>query len=166
MIKKIAIYSVCIAVMFVQEQLLSFIANVQFTTLLIVIYFMLFGFKPTIVICIIHTLLDNLFMGTLNLIYTPAMLVGWCILPIILQLFFRKTVNEWVLATVGGLHAILYSICFIVAQAFIGDVDIIAYLIADIPFTLILIVVNFLTIAWLYKPLYQTLNSYLSKVPQ
>mgnify|MGYP001244429504 CR=1 FL=1 len=156
-ILKTIIYAICATILFVQETLLSVIPNFQFTTLLIVLFFNMFGFKATTLIIITHVILDNIWMQSLNLIYTPAMFLGWFSLPLILKLIPKRK-NYFDIALIGAFHGVLYSFFFVLAQVFLTQVDIMAYLIADIPFTLILMMSNFITILWLYQPLYTRLK--------
>ena len=79
-IKDMVIIAVCTAILFVQEELLSFLPNIQFTVFLIVLYSKKLGFFKTSFIVIIHTILDNLFMGSFNIIYFPFMLLGWLLI--------------------------------------------------------------------------------------
>lgn len=161
-ILKTIIYAICATILFVQETILSIIPNFQFTTLLIVLFFNLFGFKATVLIIIVHVFLDNLWMQSLSVIYTPAMFLGWLSLPLILLIVPRK--NEIILSIVGALHGIIYSLFFVIAQVFITQVDIKAYLIADIPFVIILSISNFVTILWLYQPLSNRLKPLYEKM--
>ena len=91
-IKRLVRIAIFAAVLFVQEYILSFIPNVQLTQCLIAVYYYTFGLFDTIIIIIIHVFLDNLIMGSFNIIYTPAMFIGWTTLPLLLHLF-RKNQN-------------------------------------------------------------------------
>jgi hypothetical protein len=51
-LKKCLIYALMVTIMVVQKWLLAIIPNFQFTTLLIILFFFVFGIKPTIVITI------------------------------------------------------------------------------------------------------------------
>ena len=86
----IAIIASCISIIFVQEQILSFLPNIQLTILLLVVYSKKLGCLKTSIIVIIHSLLDCLVTGSLNLYYFPFILIGWLIIPIIITLFFKK----------------------------------------------------------------------------
>ena len=92
----------------------------------------------------IHVFLDNLAMGSFNLIYTPAMLIGWLCLPIVLHMF-RKNQNRFFSATIVGLHGIVYSLWFALANVLMLEVPFLTYFIADIPFEVILVVNGFIT---------------------
>ncbi|MCR5231688.1 MAG: hypothetical protein K6B64_03480, partial [Acholeplasmatales bacterium] len=63
-IKELCILAFMTVILFIQEELLSFIPNFQFTFLLIAVYTKVFGFKKTSMIVLAHILLDNIFMGS------------------------------------------------------------------------------------------------------
>ena len=138
---RIAIFA---ALMFVQEFALSFIPNVQLTQCLITVYYYAFGLVDTLFIIVIHVFLDNLIMGSFNLIYTPAMLIGWILLPIMLHLFKAKQ-NRFFVAMLVAIHAIIYSLCFALANVLMLEVPFLTYFISDIPFEIILVVNGFVT---------------------
>lgn len=155
--KKIVRIAIFACILFCQEQLLSFIPNVQFTQCLIAIFFISFGLTETLSIILVHVLLDNLIMGSLNLIYTPAMMLGWMTLPLLLYLLKLK--NRIPIAITVALHSIVYSLCFAAAQTFILQVPFIPYIVADLPFTIILIVNGFTTTFLLLEPCTRVLRS-------
>ena len=166
--KDVVLLAMLTAIIFVQEQVLSFIPQFQFTILLLVLYSKCLGFyKTTIIItvktfCLLtmfHVLLDNLVMGSLNYIYTPAMIIVWLFIPLLLNTVFKKINSPIGLALTSILFSLLYSWSFIPINVLTTDVDFFAYLIADIPFEIMLIVYSFLTIIWLYKPLEKVLKS-------
>lgn len=157
--KDVVLLAMLTAIIFVQEQVLSFIPQFQFTILLLVLYSKCLGFYKTSIIIIIHVLLDNLVMGSLNYIYTPAMIIGWLFIPLLLNTVFKKINSPIGLALTSILFSLLYSWSFIPINVLTTDVDFFAYLIADIPFEIMLIVYSFLTIIWLYKPLEKVLKS-------
>ena len=161
-VKRLVRIALFAAILFVQEFALSFIPNVQFTQCLIAIYYYSFGLLDTLIIITIHVILDNLTMGSFNLIYTPAMFIGWITLPLILHLF-RKHQNRFISATIVAIHAIFYSMCFVVANVLMQETAFWPYLIADIPFEVILIVNGFITTLLLKDKLVEILNKLLNK---
>ena len=74
-IKDITIIAIFAAILFVQEQLLTFLPNVQLTVFLIVLYSKVFGLSKTLIIILIHTILDNILMSSFSLYYFPFMLI-------------------------------------------------------------------------------------------
>ena len=161
-LKKSLIYALMVSIIVVQKWLLSVIPNFQFTTLLIVLFFYTFGFKGTMIITILYVLIDNLYMGTFHVIYTPIMLIAWCSLIFILM-FFKKKDNVGLLCLIGGIHGIIYSLCYAVGGVIFYEIDFVLYLLSDIPFTLLLVVSNVITILWLYKPISKIMKNFLSE---
>lgn len=143
-VKRLVRIAIFAAIMFVQEFALSFIPNVQLTQCLIAVFYYSLGLVDTLIIIVIHVFLDNLAMGSFNLIYTPAMLIGWLCLPIVLHMF-RKNQNRFFSATIVGLHGIVYSLWFALANVLMLEVPFLTYFIADIPFEVILVVNGFIT---------------------
>ena len=92
-IKQITIIAAFSAILFVQEEVLTFLPNVQLTVFLLILYSKVLGFKNTTIIVCIHTLLDNIVMGSLNIIFFPFMLIGWLLIPIIVCSLLKKCNN-------------------------------------------------------------------------
>ena len=92
-VKDMALIAMFAAILFIQEEALTFIPNVQLTVFLLVFYSKRLGFIRTTLIIIIHVILDNLVMGSFSVIWTPAMFVGWMLIPIVICTIFRKIEN-------------------------------------------------------------------------
>ena len=148
----IALVAILAAIIFVLEQLLSNIPGVQLTIFLIVLFSKKLGTIKTCIIIIIHVLLDNFAMSSFSLIYTPAMLIGWLIIPLTLNTIFKCVANPILLGLLGALYAFIYSWCFIIPSYLINGIKPIDYLISDFIFEIILAICSFLSIFWLYKP--------------
>jgi len=153
-VKDITLIAILTAILFAQEQILSFLPNIQLTVLLIVLYSKVLGLKKTIIIVTIHTFLDNLLMG-FNIFYFPFMLIGWLIIPISLNTIFKRVNNTILLAFLGILFSFLYSWLFVFANVILLQVGFWQYLIADLYFEILLAASSFFTILWLYDPLYK-----------
>ncbi len=164
LLKKLLIYALMSALIVAQKLLLSFIPNFQFTTLLLIIFFLVFGIKPMLLITLIYVIVDNLYLGTFHIIYTPVMFITWSSIVLLLLPFKNKKDNVWLLSIVGVIHAVIYSFCFGLTTGLIYEIDVAAYIISDIPYTLILMASNILTIIWLYKPLYNVMIKYYNKL--
>ena len=161
-VKRLVRIAILAAVLFVQEFALSFIPNVQFTQCLIAIYYYVFGFVDALIIVTIHVFLDNLVMGSFNLIYTPAMYIGWVSLIVILHVF-RKNQNRFFSATLVAIHGIIYSLCFALANTLMMEVPFLTYFISDIPFEVILVVNGFITTLLLKDKLVELLKKYTTE---
>ena len=162
-VKDITIIAAFAAILFIQEQALSFLPNIQLTVFLLVLYSKVFKLWKVLVIIAIHVLLDNLFMGSFSFYYFPFMLLGWSTVPIIINVFFKNNDNPIVLAFIGFGCAFIYSWMFAIPQVLFTETDIFAYLIADSLFEVILAVGSFITILWLFKPCYKIIKDIESK---
>ena len=153
-LKRMIMLAMAVTILFVQEQMLMFMPNIQFTTLLIILFVTMFTFKESVVIIGVYVFLDNLFLGGLNPVYTPAMLIAWMLIPILWHTVLRRTTNVRTLAFFGLVFGFLYGWVFIpFTMIQVGIFDIGPYLLADLPFELLMAGTNFVTILWLYEPL-------------
>lgn len=156
-VKDIAIIAIFAAFLFIQEQVLSFLPNVQLTVLLIVVYSRVFGFKKTAIIITIHVLLDNLIMGSFNILVVGFMFSGWMFIPLTLSTIFSNVKSALGLAFLGILFAFVYSWFLIIPGMILQELTFLQYLSGDIFFEVILAISSFITILWLYEPLYHLL---------
>ena len=159
----VALIPIFAAILFAQEQLLSFLPNIQLTVFLIILYSKKLGLIRTSIIVIIHVILDNLLMGSFNLLYVPFMLAGWLVIPITLNTIFKKCENPLILAILSVAFAFIYCWLFIIPQSLIANAHFKDYLKADLIFEGILAISSFLSTLWLYKPCKDVLNKVLTK---
>ena len=152
-IKEITFLAGLTAILFVQEQFFTFLPNVQLTVLLLVVYSKTLGMGKTIIILMCHIILDSLAYGGFTLMYTPFMFLGWLFIPVLLGTVFKRVESEIKLALISVLFSLLYSWIFIIPSVLIFKMPFWAYLIADIPFEIILAVSSFTTVLLLYKPI-------------
>ena len=157
--KEIVIIAFLAAILFVQEQVLTFLPNIQLTVFLLILYSCCLGLKKTLLIILIHVLLDNLVMGSFNLVFTPFMFIGWSIIPFVLHKM--KHVSVMQLALLSIVFALLYSWIYIIPNVLVYQFDFVAYLMADLPFELLLAMSSFITTLWLYEPCEKVLKKYL-----
>lgn len=152
--------SMCAAVLFVQQLALSFLPNIQFSVLLVVLYTRVFGFKKTTLIIIVHIIAVNLMspFGPVIPVYLPAMFIAWMLIPILLATVFRRVNSAYGLAIFGLFYGALYGWVFIPFAVFLTNAPFEAYLLMDIPFEILMSISNFVTILWLYEPLYKVLT--------
>lgn len=161
--RDITLIALLTTLLFIQEQALSFIPNVQLTVFLLVLYSKKFGLIKTIIISSIHVLLDNLVMGSFNIIFVPFMLIGWLIIPILLNTIFRKVNSNIVLALLGVVFSFVYCWIYIIPNCIILQVDFFTYLIADFVWEVLLASSSFITILLLYNPCSNALDKVLKK---
>ena len=155
--KELCVLAFMTAILFVQEQLLSFIPNVQFTFMLISLYTVVFGLKRTSIIVFVHVLLDNIIMGSINPVVMLPMLIGYEILALLV--YFVKNKGLVLITIMSVIGTIIYCFSFLVANTLFLDVNFIAYFIADIPFQILLITSTIITMMYAYKPLEKILKS-------
>lgn len=163
MLNKIKVYDLVIislfsAILFIQEQIFAGLPNIQLTFFLVILYSKKLPLIHAILIVIIHVLLDSLFTSSFTLIYTPAMLIGYFLIPITIKTIFKKVNSNTGLAFLSILYAMIYSSLFAVSFVVILKVDLIAYFIADIPFVALLAASSFITTLLLYDPLKNILD--------
>ncbi|MCM1260957.1 MAG: hypothetical protein NC182_07505 [Prevotella sp.] len=155
--RQMVYYALFTAILFVQEQLLGFLPNIQFTIFLLVLYAKVFGCLPTLGIIMIHVGLDCIINGSIAPFVVIPMGIGYAFIPIFIHFFLKNTNKPLFLALYGILSSILYSLCFTITNALFLDISIKHYILADIPFVLLLCASSFLSILWLYAPCYQLL---------
>ena len=154
----IALIASLTAVIFVQEQLLSNIPGVQLTVFLIILFSKKLGFLRSSLIVIVHIILDNIYMNSFSLFYTPAMLVGWLLIPVTICSIFKNVESSFSLGLLGVIYSFIYSWLFIIPNYFILNIKPLEYLVSDFLFEVILAVSSFLAIFWLYKPCSKVLD--------
>lgn len=152
-IRKITLMGALMSLLLVQEQLLTFLPNIQFSTLLILIFVSHFSFKQSLTLIFVYVVLDSLWMGAINPFYMVPMFVGWSVIPVAYHTLLRRTQNPRVLAFFGLVMASLYGFVFMPFAVFQTGVSMSVYLVADIPFQILMALSNFFTILWLYEPL-------------
>ena len=113
-VKDITLISIFTTILFVQEQLLSSLPGVQLTVFLIILFSKKIGLVRTSLIIILHVILDNIYMASFSLMYTPAMLVGWLIIPLTICTIFKKVESPIILAILGILYSFIYCWLYII----------------------------------------------------
>ncbi len=151
-VRDMALIAMFATILFVQEEALTFLPNIQLTVFLLVLYSKRLGFIKTSIIIVIHVILDNLVMGSFSLFFTPAMFVGWMLIPIVICTIFRKIDNFIVLAFAGAFLSFTYCWCFVVPNYYLMHIKPIRYLQSDFAFECILAASSFVSILCLYIP--------------
>lgn len=154
-LKELTLMVVCASILFVQQIALSFIPNVQFSVLLIVLYTKMLGFKKTSLIIIVHVTAINLLspFGPVVPTLIPAMFIAWMLIPIFLTTIFRKVESAIWLSIFGLIYGFVYGWVYIPFTVYLLDVPFEAYLLMDLPFEIIMGISNMISILWLYDPL-------------
>ena len=151
-IKQLTLIAFLAVILFVQEELLTFLPNIQLTIFLLVLYGKKLSLKENVLIIVIHVLLDNLVMGSFNMLYMPFMLIGWLVIPISLHTIFKEVNDTIPLAFLGILFSLIYSWLYIIPNVLVLHVNFTHYLMADILFEVVLAGSSFLSILLLYEP--------------
>lgn len=161
--KNLVLIALLTSILFLQEQLLSFLPNVQLTVFLFVLYSKKLGFATTSMICLIYVLLDVITMGSSSFLFLPFMLIGWLIIPLLLNTVFKKVESYIILSLLGILFAFIYSFVNIIPGMIMFSLDFITYLKGDIVYELILASSSFITIILLYKPCSKVFDRYIKR---
>lgn len=149
--KKITLCSMYAVILFLQEQLLSFIPNVQFSFLIVIVLGATLGMKWGTLVVIIHVIADNLIWGSFVPYVVIPMFIGWEI-TLFLGFLTRKS-KTFIVILFGVIASLLYCWAFIPFNVIFLKVNFMTYFMADIPFEIILIISTILTLTWLYEPL-------------
>lgn len=150
--KDIVILAFLSAILLVQEEVLTFLPNIQLTVFLLVLYSKKLGLKKTTLIVLIHVFMDNFVLGSFNAVYTPFMFIGWELIPLGINTVFKKVEKSFSLALLGILFAFTYSFTFMIPSCLIFNMNLFIYWSADILFEILLAASSFLSILWLYDP--------------
>ena len=155
-VKELCILAFLTVVLFIQEELFTFIPNFQFTFLLLAAYVCVFGYRKTSLIVLAHVLLDNLFMGSLTPIVMIPMWMGYMIYISVIWLLRNKRL--WAIVLGAVLSVIIYCLLFLVVNAIFLDINPYAYWITDIPFEVMLASCTAFTLIYIFRPLSKKLN--------
>lgn len=166
--KEIALIALFAAILFVQQLALSMIPNFSFTTLLLVIYTKLLGFRKTSLIIVVHVLIYNILspFGPVIPLHIPSMFIGWMLIPILLSTLFKSWESVHQLSVFGFIFGFLYGWIFIPVSVFVLGTPFLTYFLMDLPFEFVMAVTNFLGILWLYDPIMIFLKTQLRKFRQ
>lgn len=162
-VRDFALISVLTAILFIQEQILIFIPNVQLTFLLIILYAKKLRLTHVVMIVSIYVLIDSLFTSSFGLVYTPYIYIGLMLIPVSLKTIFKKVESSVGLAFLSIIFSFIYCWLFFIPFVLIMKVDFIAYLTADILFEVILVASNFLAVIILYDPISKLFEELIKK---
>ena len=163
-VKELCLLGLMAAVLFVQETLLSSLANIQLTVMLLMVYAATVGLSKATLVMTVHVLLDNLLWGSMSPTNLVPMWFGW-LAVLILGYLLRKRSLVWIVsgAVVGS---ILYSLCFAVAQCLTLRRPFVEYLIADVVFEVLLCCSSAVTVTFLYRPAESLLRRFFGKIAE
>ena len=159
-IKNITVISLLTAILFIQEQILSLLPNIQLTFFLLVLYSKKLKFINTSIICFVYVLLDNLFIGNFNILFMIFMLIGLLTIPVLINTIFRKVESNVLLAFLGVVFSLIYSWILIIPGCIVFEMNYVTHLKADIVWEALLVLSTFLTILFLYDPCARIFDEY------
>lgn|SRR5690554_297050 len=157
-VKDIALITVLTSILFVQEQLLLFLPNIQLTFFLIILYSKKLGLKRSSYIVILYTVLDSLYMNAFDIIYFPFLLISWLIIPLSINTIFKRINSTLYLSVLSILYALIFSFIMMIPQVLVLNIPVLAYLASDIYFQIILATSSFISTYLLYEPLEKVFN--------
>ena len=159
-IRKMLWIALSVSIIIVQEYSLILIPNVQFTVLLIILFSSVFTLKEGLIMVFVYVLLDNLLMGTMNIFYIVPMLLAWSIIPVLYHAYLKRFDGVLHLSVFAFVFGFIYGWVFIPFRMIqYGIADFRPYLIADLPFEIIMATFGFLTILWAYAPLKRVMDN-------
>lgn len=158
---ELAMLAMLTAILFAQETLLSSVPNIQLSVLLIMVYAATLGIPKATLVMTVHVLLDNIIWGSLSPTTACPMWLGWFILILIGYALRKAPLPIIVAGSVVG--SIIYCLCFAIFNVIFLKVNIIAYLIADIVFEVLMCACSVITVMFLYRPAEKLINNFYAK---
>ena len=159
-IRSITLQAMLLAVLVVQEYILSGIPQVQLTIILILVYAQFLPYKKLIPLIMAYVLLDNLLMGSISLLYTPTMLIIWPLYAALARAILKKPDYVHLIYAIG--FSFVYGWSFLPASIIIQHLNtwakIWTYLKLDFVFELMLAFNTIITFLLFYQPLMKLLT--------
>ena len=152
-VKEMVMMAAMAAILLLQKEALAWLPNVQLVSFLILLYAKCIGLWRTAVIVTVYVVLDSVLWASLSPVFTPAQWIGWMLGPLILCTLMKKVENSIPLAFANAFFAFLYCWVMILPTAWLIHVPLKKYILADIPFEIILAVSAFVPTVLLYEPL-------------
>ena len=128
------------------EVMLASLPNIQLTTVLFAVIFTKFDVKYQIYAILAYVMLQGIIYGFS--LYLISMFIGWFIWLIIINLCNKDNIKTIALFSV--IFAVLYGLVFYPLNYLLYELPFIPYLIADLPFMMLMAVSNVLTMLWVY----------------
>lgn len=162
-VQDIAIISVLTAILFVQEQILTFIPNVQLTFFLIILFSKKLRFIHNFCILTIYVIIDGIMTSSLGLLYTPFIFISLLLIPISLKTIFKNVNHPTILAFLGIGFSLIYCWLFIIPFVIILQTNFFVYMTQDIIYEVVLASSTFITTLVLYKPISSLFDSLINR---
>ncbi|MBN2540083.1 MAG: hypothetical protein JXB08_01010 [Bacilli bacterium] len=154
-IRSITLQAMLLAVLVVQEYILTGIPQVQLTVILILVYARFLSYQKLVPLVVMYVLLDNLLMGSFSLLYTPTMLIIWPLFAIFARMLRDK--QDYISLLYAIVFSFVYGWAYLPASIIVMHLDtwtkIYTYFLADLPAELIMAVNTVVTFLVFYKPM-------------
>lgn len=142
------------ALLFVAQVALSWAANVELVTLLLLLLSVTYGFK-TLIPLYLFVLAEGLYYGFgqwfINYLYV------WLV-PVVLGVLFRKQTSRWFWAVLAGVYGLCFGTLCSFPMLFIGGFPaMVGYIISGLSFDAVHGVANFIAALVLFVPLRKVL---------
>ena len=159
-VKDVTLLGILTAILYLVDQVLSFVPFLQLSMLLIILFSRKMGTLKTSIIVIIYVILEYIGAG-FDLLFFIFSVIGWLFVPTLTNFLFRKTKSVISIALQGVLFSFLYSWIHIIPSCIIIESSIIDYLSMDIIFEISLAISSFFSILLLYKPLEKVIDRFV-----
>lgn len=149
--KQIVIIALMATIIFVIEQIISFLPNIQLTMFFVVLFSKKYKTKTSIMIVVIYVLLDCIFNGSLNFIIFLPMMIGWIICVLLLNYLFKSVTSNPGLAIVSAILSFIYCWNYMLINCIVYSMDVYTYFVADLPFEILMSGSSFVSVLFLYN---------------
>ncbi len=144
-----------LAILVGQEFIFTSLPGVQLTVIFVIVIAQFLTYEELIPLMVGYSILDNLLMGSLNMVYFPTHLIIWLGFALLMRRMRHQ--KDYIILIVATVYSFLMGFAYLPASIFMMHLDswemIKAYIIADIPFDLIMAVNTVVTFWFLYIPL-------------
>ncbi len=164
-VRDITIAAMLLTVLFVQEELLTFLPNIQLTVLVIAVYAAVLPPPMLFPIVIGHVILDNLYMGSFNPLYTPAMLAAWLTWTAVAYALRKSPL--WLKVGAAGVFGFVHGWFYALAISFQFGFQIFwPYLVSGIWFDVMMAASGLVSVVILFRPLRSLLDMLYRGTPE
>jgi hypothetical protein len=152
-----------LAIVVVQEFVLSSIPNVQLTFVLMLVYASILSPAHLVMLTIGYVLLDNMLMGSFSYFIVVPMFIAWGVYLFFARLIRYRSIHMKIFfASAFGLIYGWFYIPFTYLAFYQGNPEaLIGLLLADLPFGMVLVINNLFTVVALYQPLTALFKSFI-----
>lgn len=161
-LKRYILLAMMSALFVASDWALAFVPNVQVIMLLVAVIASTFKLWEGALVLLIYVLADNLLGYGLSW-YTIPMYVGWVVSLASFRLLFNEGAGKNTLKFASIILGFWYSIPFAITTVAVYGTDLYAYIVADIPFAIVLALSSYVTIDLLYTPLTKTIRRLLNE---